>query len=132
MHARARKAMRKNAAFAPLPRRFAATIGNTFPDTWIGIPSACVLLYVKKSCSKSCIIQNLFLTLRRLNYLRMRFVITGENRLTHVREVISRDLTYAQAMAIMARERRKGQRAWLRLRAERLGPGELKIKFEEL
>lgn len=63
---------------------------------------------------------------------RMRFVITGENRLSHVREVISRDLTYAQAMAIMARERRKRQRAWLRLRAERLGPGELKIKFEEI
>ena len=62
----------------------------------------------------------------------MRFVITGVNRLTHEREVISRDLTYAQAMAIMARERRKRQRAWLRLRAERLGPGELKIKFEEL
>lgn len=61
----------------------------------------------------------------------MKFVITGVNRLTHEREVITRDLTYAQAMAIMARERRKRQRAWLRLRAERLGPGELKIKFEE-
>lgn len=61
----------------------------------------------------------------------MKFIITGVNRLTHEREVITRDLTYAQAMAIMARERRKRQRAWLRLRAERLGPGELKIKFEE-
>ena len=61
----------------------------------------------------------------------MRFIITGENRLTHEREVIMRDLTYAQAMAIMARERRKRQRAWLRLRAERFGPGESSIKFEE-
>ena len=86
----------------------------------------------KKSRSKCCIFENLFLPLHKLNYLRMRFVITGENRLTHEREVITRDLTYAQAMAIMARERRKRQRAWLRLRAERLGPGELKIKFEEL
>lgn len=85
----------------------------------------------KKSCSKSCKIENLFLTLRRLNYLRMKFVITGENRLTHVREVITRDLTYAQAMAIMARERRKRQRAWLRLRVERSGPGQLKFIFEE-
>ena len=64
-------------------------------------------------------------------FKRMRFVITGVNRLTHEREVITRDLTYAQAMAIMARERRKRQRAWLRLRAERLGIGELKIKIEE-
>lgn len=64
-------------------------------------------------------------------FKRMRFFITGENRLTHEREIITRDLTYAQAMAIMARERRKRQRAWLRLRAERLLPGELKIKFEE-
>lgn len=86
----------------------------------------------KKSRSKSCKIENLFLSLRRLNYLRMKFIITGVNRLTHEREVITRDLTYAQAMAIMTRERRKRQRAWLRLRAERLGPGELKIKFEEI
>lgn len=120
----------------PLSRRFRAASRQLSATLfrilgWASLRPVCCCVY-KKSCSKSCIIQNLFLTLRRLNYLRMRFVITGENRLTHVREVISRDLTYAQAMAIMARERRKRQRAWLRLRAERLGPGELKIKFEEI
>ena len=66
MHARARKAMRKIAALAPLPRRFAATISNTFLDAWMSIPSACVLLCVQKSGSKSCKIENLFLSLRRL------------------------------------------------------------------
>lgn len=108
----------------PLSRRFRAA-SRQLSATLFLIPGlaplrlVCCCVY-KKSRSKCCIFKNLFLPLRQLNYLRMRFVITGENRLTHEREVISRDLTYAQAMAIMARERRKRQRAWLRLRAERL------------
>lgn len=48
MHARARKAMRKIAALAPLPRRFAATISNNFLAVWFQSSPACRLLHVIK------------------------------------------------------------------------------------
>lgn len=60
------------------------------------------------------------------------FVITGINRLTGLREIISQEMTYDQAINIMDREKRKARRAWLRLKAERKTPRQLTIKIEEI
>lgn len=60
------------------------------------------------------------------------FVITGINRLTGLREIISLEMTYDNAIKIMDRERRKTRRAWLRLKAERTTPRQLTIKIEEI
>lgn len=60
------------------------------------------------------------------------FVITGINSLTGIREIISREMTYENAIKIMDRERRKTRRFWLRLKAERKTPRQLTIKIEEI
>lgn len=60
------------------------------------------------------------------------FIITGINRLTGEREIITREMTYEQAINIMDREKRKIRRAWLRLKAERKTPRQLTIKIEEI
>lgn len=60
------------------------------------------------------------------------FVITGINRLTGLREIISKEMTYEQAINIMDWEKGKTRRAWLRLKAERKTPRQLTIKIEEI
>lgn len=60
------------------------------------------------------------------------FVITGINRLTGLREIITQEMTYDQAINIMDRERGKTRRFWLRLKAERKTPRQLTIKIEEI
>lgn len=60
------------------------------------------------------------------------FVITGINRLTGLRETISQEMTYNQAMNIMDRERKKTRRAFLYLKAERKTARQLTIKIEEI
>lgn len=60
------------------------------------------------------------------------FVITGINRLTGEREIISQEMTFYQAINIMDREKRKTRRAWLRLKAERKTSRQLTIKIEEI
>lgn len=60
------------------------------------------------------------------------FVITGINRLTGAREIITREMTYEQAINIMDREKRRPRRAWLRLKAERKTPRQLTIIIEEI
>lgn len=60
------------------------------------------------------------------------FVITGINRLTGQREIISQEMTYENVIKIMDREKGKTRRAWLRLKAERKYPRQLTIKIEEI
>lgn len=62
------------------------------------------------------------------------FVITGINRLTGLREIISQEMTYDKACKIIDRERGKTRRAWLYLKAEykSKSPRQLTIQFEEI
>lgn len=61
-----------------------------------------------------------------------RWIVTGINPLTRVRDVLTRDLTYAMATAIVKREKGKARKSqtWAHLRAERVGPKQLRIIFE--
>lgn len=61
-----------------------------------------------------------------------RWIVTGINPLTRERDTLSRDLTYALAITIVKREKGKTRKrqTWEHLRAERIGPGQLRITFE--
>lgn len=60
------------------------------------------------------------------------WVITGINRLTGVREEVSRAMSYEACVKILDRERNKPRRAYTRLRAERVTPRQLTILIEEI
>lgn len=61
-----------------------------------------------------------------------RWIVTGINPLTRARDTLTRDLTYAMAIAIVKREKGKNRKrqTWAHLRAERIGPRQLRITFE--